>query len=227
MRNLIIALASVFLAQAALAEEPFSVDNYVVELDEEIGGAKLSEYANDWWQWAASMPGDESPVQDTTGVNCGVNQHGSVWFLAGGYGTSLIERSCAIPKEQHLFFPVINMLAYPPQGGSMSCDEVKVMAAQNNQRYVYVRVYVDGSEVQNAERFRVASVDCFDLMGRWPASAGAPIVSPSATDGYWIMLRPLPAGMHKLEFRAFYTNPDQSFGDTVQNISYDLSIGEN
>lgn len=38
------------------------------------------------------------------------------------------------------------------------------------------------------------------------------------------MLQPLPPGPHLLEFRAFYTNPDEALGDMVQNIAYNLTI---
>lgn len=227
MRIFLFTLLSVVFSSAAFAERALSVDSYIVELDEDVGGADRSFYANDWWQWAASMSGSESPVQDITGANCGVNQRGPVWYLAGGFGSSFIKRSCSIPSDRHLFFPAINMLVFPPRGTESTCDQMKAMAAQNNDRYVYVRVYLDGSQVQNAERFRVGSLDCFDLMARAPASADASSIAPSATDGYWIMLRPLPLGQHRLEFRAFYTNPDFDFGGMVQNISYDLTIVEN
>jgi hypothetical protein len=45
---------------------------------------------------------------------------------------------------------------------------------------------------------------------------------PSATDGFWVMLAPLPPGDHHLAFRAFYTNQGAPGGDAVQNISYEL-----
>lgn len=227
MRSLILSVLSLVFSQTAVAEVPFRFADYVVELGEDVGGIDRATYANDWWQWAASMPGSESPVQDLTGEDCAVNQRGPVWYLAGGFGTSLISRSCTVPKDQHIFFPVINMVVYPPRGSSITCDAAKATAAQNNARHVFVRVFLDGFELPNAGRFRVASHECFDLMGRWPADASAPVISPTATDGYWIMLRPLPPGRHKLEFRALYTNPDQAFGGMVQNISYDLLILEN
>lgn len=224
MRFLILIMLTVYFPRAGFAEEAFSVNSYVVELDEDISGENRAAYANDWWQWAASMPGAESPVQDTTGAKCDTNQQGSVWYLAGGYGTSLIRRTCTVPRDRHLFFPVINMLVYPPRGGSITCSGAKEEAARNNNRYTYIRVYIDGVQVQNAERFRVASVDCFNLLAHIPPEVNAPDVSPSATDGYWIMLRPLPVGTHKLDFQAFYTNPEVDFGGMVQNISYDLKI---
>ena len=227
MRSLSLSVLSLVFSHMAVADVPFRLADYVVELDEDVGGTDRATYANDWWQWAASMPDSESPVQDMTGEKCAVNQRGHVWYLAGGFGTSLIARSCTVPKDQHIFFPVINMVVYPPRELSITCDAAKATAAQNNARHVFVRVFLDGFELQNAERFRVASLDCFDLMGRWPAAAGAPVISPTATDGYWIMLRPLPSGQHILEFRALYTNPEQAFGNMVQNISYDLTILEN
>lgn len=224
MRSLVIAIVSMFLSQTAVAEETFSVDGYVVELDEVVANTDRPTFANDWWQWASSMPSRESPVSDTTGANCGVNQRQDVWYLAGGYGTSLIKRSCSVPSDRYIFFPVINMLVYPSQGSTQTCDDMKAMAAENNDRFVYIRVFLDGSQVKNAERFCVASDDCFDLSARVPATASAPSFSPSATGGYWIMLRPLPIGSHHLKFQAFYTNPDSGFGDMVQNITYDLII---
>ncbi len=46
---------------------------------------------------------------------------------------------------------------------------------------------------------------CFNLFERIPDVYEVPSVAPSATDGFWAMLKPLPPGRHKLEFRAFYT----------------------
>jgi hypothetical protein len=217
-------LLAIFSQPAAAG--PFPVDDYVVELGEKVDGRDLSAFVNDWWQWAYSMPDTDSPLRDTTGTNCGVNQQDSVWYLAGGVGSSRISRSCTVPPGQYLFFPVINMLIYTPPGVFATCADTKAAAARNNDRFVYIRVSVDGARVRDAERFRLASTDCFNLTERVEAPYPVPAYAPSATDGYWLMLRPLPPGRHRLEFQAFYTNPDEDFGGMVQNISYELTIPE-
>jgi len=201
-----------------------AIEDYVVAPDASVADLDLSDYANLWWQWAYSTPPDQGAVTDTSGARCDVNQDGPVWFLAGGFGTSKIERTCTIPAGKHVFFPVINMIVYPSNDGDIDCDSAKANAAANNSRYVFIRVNLDGSELKDAERFRIASTDCFDLLGKVPPEYGAPQVFPSATDGYWIMLKALPPGNHHLEFKAAYTNPDESYGGMVQNISYDLRV---
>jgi hypothetical protein len=212
------------LTGAAQAEEPLAIKDYVIEPDGVVAGHPMADYANLWWQWAYSIPDAENPVVDTTGVKCHVGQAGPVWFLAGGFDTAKISRSCTIPAGQHIFFPVINMVAYPPDGAQGDCEMIKAEAAENNSQYVFIRVNLDGSELKDAERFRVASTSCFDLLGMVPPEYGAPQVFPSATDGYWIMLKPLPRGKHHLEFKAAYTNPDESYGGMVQNIAYELTV---
>ena len=46
--------------------------------DSLVADRDLAWYAQDWWQWAFSMPTDQSPIRDTDGRLCGVNQDGSV-----------------------------------------------------------------------------------------------------------------------------------------------------
>ena len=72
------------------------------------------ELAAQWWQWTKSAPAPVNPVRDLSGEHCAVGQTGSVWFLAGGYGSSKIRRRCTVPADQALFFPVIKSLGYDP-----------------------------------------------------------------------------------------------------------------
>ncbi len=206
-------------AAAALAGPP-----PVVAPNETVEGRPLADFANLWWQWAFSMPQDQSPVHDQTGAYCHVGQTAPVWFLAGGFGSAKIERRCDIPAGQHIFFPVINMLVVDDPEVIRPCAALRAEVARNNSSYVYVRVILDGVPVENAERFRLAPETCFAPFAAAPPGARVPRFSTAATDGVWIMLRPLPPGPHRLEFRAFYTNPDEALGDMVQNIAYDLTI---
>ncbi len=211
-------------AQSALAETALAVETYIVQRDEHVENLRQSQLANEWWQWAASMPSEQSPVRDLTGENCGVNQQGLIWNLAGGFGNSKIVRTCAVPSDRYIFFPVINMLVNAQPGSSTTCEDVKAAAARNNDRFVYIRVSINGVQITNTERLRVASQDCFDPFARNSALKSADSRLIGATDGYWVLLRPLPEGKYALEFSAFYTNPDVEFGDMVQNITYDLEI---
>ncbi len=71
---------------------------------------------------------------------------------------------------------------------------------------------------------RSERIDGIDALGGLPETAAAPEVFPAATDGYWMMLRPLPAGHHRLEFSAAYHQPGTPVGRMTQDIRYDLTI---
>ena len=199
----------------------------VIETGDIVQGKSQQEYANAWWQWAVSMPEEDSPVRDKTGSKCGVNQEGPVWFLAGGYGSSKIHRECTIPSGKQLFFPVINMVYYP--GGAdarPTCESVKQSASLNNQYLKTFRVNVDGREYINPVFFRRSPEKCFDLIARKPKKYHPETVYPSATDGYWVMLKPLAPGKHGISFRAEYDRPGSRFGSMFQDIEYSIEVPE-
>jgi len=109
-------------------------------------------------------------------------------------------------------------------GQTRTCEEVRAEAALNNDRYVHLMVEIDGVQIPDLQRTRIAPETCFDLAGRAPPDLEPRPFYPSATDGFWVMLPPLSPGDHRIEFRAFYTNPDTPEGNAVQNISYDIRI---
>lgn len=210
---------------AAVSVAAADPDQLAVPPDAKVAGRALAEYANLWWQWAYSMSPEESAVVDTTGAHCHVNQSGDIWFLAGGYGTSLIQRSCTVPADKHVFFPVINMVYTPPLRIPVTCEQVMRGAALNNEMLLAIAVEIDGELLSDPERYRLKSPECFDLAGGIPADRGALRVYPSATDGYWMMLKPLARGKHVLRFQARYLRPGgDSYSDMAQDIEYQLTV---
>jgi len=196
----------------------------IIGIDEKVSGKHLHEYANMWWQWTRTMNKKESPVIDRIGDKCGVNQNGSVWFLAGGYGSSKISRRCTIPEGKYIFFPIINMAYWPRQGSSITCEGVKNRAALNNDNLLLVNAELDGKKIPDVRKYRIQSEKCFDLLGLIPKKFNAPKVFPSATDGYWLMLKPLTKGQHKLKFSAQYNRANGAFGQMAQDIEYEIKV---
>lgn len=193
-------------------------------LGDYIEDRPLEEYANRWWQWAFSIPPQLSPVRDLTGENCHQGQQGDVWYLAGGYGTSTIRRSCTVPAGKSLFFPVINTVYYPARPLSLSCEDAKTKAALNNDKLLSIHIEIDGISATNPAHTRLRSSDCFDLYGLVPKQYNAPKRYPAASDGYWVMLKPLSPGTHQLKFSASYANEGDPYGDMVQDIEYVLEV---
>lgn len=54
----------------------------------------------------------------------------------GGYNTSRIERTCEVPADRHLFFPVINVVQMLYPATEADCPAIMAEAAQNNDSFV-------------------------------------------------------------------------------------------
>ncbi len=217
-----IIILSVIISTSSIAA---ANQDLLVDSNEKVSGLSQHEYVNMWWQWAVSMNAKNSPVRDRIGTKCAVNQEGPVWFLAGGYGSSKISRKCSIPSDKHIFFPVINMIYFPPSTNTdTTCESVKKGAALNNQYLSAFKVKVDDQEFINPVFHRISSQSCFDLAARKEPDARQSEVYPSATDGYWVMLKPLPVGSHTISFRAEYNRLGGAFGKMVQDIEYTIEV---
>lgn len=201
-----------------------SLEEYMVYPSDYVDGKPVSDYINTWWQWTYSMPTESSPVLDETGEMCDAGQRGAVWFLAGGYGTSKINRNCKIPEDKYIFFPVINMLYRPRKEDAVTCDYAKKQAALNNDHLFSIEVSLDSITAWNPANTRIASENCFDLLGLVPEEDNPPKIYPAATDGYWVMLRPLSKGTHILKFSAKYNREKGAYSKMAQDIEYQLTI---
>lgn len=173
-----------------------------------------------------ASPRDSSPVSDLTGERCGDGQMGNVWFLAGGYGSSKVKRKCTVPAGRTLFFPLINMVYWPtPEGvGKFTCSQAMELAALNNDTAIDLFAEIDGKAMEGLKKYRVASRKCFDTFSRVPTSQKAYTAYPSATDGYWLQLKPLAPGRHTLKFGGRYNRSSADYGRMVQDIEYELVV---
>jgi hypothetical protein len=200
------------------------LEEFMVDPNTYVDGQPVSDYTKTWWQWTYTMPKDKSPVRDVTGKYCHVGQRGNVWFLAGGYGTSKIKRTCVVPEGKYIFFPVINMVYWPRYKGSMTCDAAIESAALNNDKAIDIEVNLDSTSAWNPANTRIRPDSCFDLLGLLPKELNAPKVYPAASDGYWVMLKPLSKGKHFLSFKARYNRDKGAYSQMAQDIEYELTI---
>lgn len=192
-----------------------------------VDNRRAEDHASEWWKWAKSSPRNINPVYDLTGEHCAVGQTGRVWYLAGAFGSAKITRSCRIPENTYLFFPAVNIVYWPRRGVTTNtCDQAIASAAVNNDSALEVFVSVNDDLVDEPKRHRVRTTECFDIYERVPAELGAYRAYPSATDGYWFMLAPLPKGAHVLKFGGRYRSPDprEPYGQMVQDIEYRIVV---
>jgi len=177
-------------------------------------GASYEQWGAAWWQWVFSLHNNVplNPLRTIGDVDCSYGQFGRVWFLVGTVTSGTTARSCQIPTGTWLFFPVFNawsdnVAVSPP----VTIKTLKAQAAS----YVEVselHASVDGVKVHKLFAYRAASapfgytVPALDNMAQyfgadipgkdWPTT----FVFPAASDGYWLMLEPLPLGLHTITF---------------------------
>jgi hypothetical protein len=68
-------------------------------------GQNLGKLTGDWWNWAFST--NPSPV-NPGGDPCGGNFVDGVFFLAGSFTPDAVTRSCTVPANTPILFPVVN-----------------------------------------------------------------------------------------------------------------------
>jgi hypothetical protein len=204
-------------------------------------GSSYSLWSAKWWQWAFSIPEPVNPLTDETGEDCGRGQAGPVWFLGGTFivvetaeGELLgqAERDCTIPAGKAIFIPVINAECSTVEGNGTTEQELRDCAVFFADHVTSVEVTVDGVPLVDLDPpdspFRVQSplfefkLPPDNLIGF--DTGGRTITSPSVSDGYWVMLKPLSRGEHTVHFTAVADfTADLGFVFTL-DITYHLTI---
>ena len=194
-------------------------------------GHTYGEWAANWWQWALETPGSITPIFDTTGEHCAEGQGDHVWFLAGNLGngaSSPVRRSCVVPVGTALFFPLISSYY-----GAFLTDP----ADQKTERFlrsvvacthVDLSAQIDGVSLADDPKRYFAQSPVFDvqlpednLFGASETDIPELLLSPSVAQGYFVFLRPLPAGRHTIRWVASQSCP---FGDFAEDVSYSLTV---
>ena len=106
----------------------------------------------------------------------------------------------------------------------MTCERAKRLAALNNDQLLDINVELNGTIAWNPADTRLSSPECFDALEMVPQEYQAPRIYPSATDGYWVMLKPLEKGRHTLKFQAMYNREGGAYGKMAQDIEYVLHV---
>jgi hypothetical protein len=112
-----------------------------------------------YWQWLLALRQDQNPEKDGEDGRNGANgQSGPVWFVAQGGIT--VERSCTVPANKALFFPVVagecsaqERLPYHDDDEASLRRCISVVLDQA----VAVRCEVDGVPMENRSLHRVPS----------------------------------------------------------------------
>jgi len=206
-------------------------------------GMSYGDWSAAYWQWAYSIPFEENPLLDLSGAQCAVGQSRSgeptpVFFLASVHENALpgspafnqVTRNCTVPAESYLLVPLISFACVdtPDEPDLIPPDEAELRAcvswAGNQIAVDSLHLRVDGKPVQGARRlgkFRAQS----PAFGFTLPEDSLLVYSGRFTglsDGYWVMLEPLPPGVHTVHFGGSLIFDDGlSFG---QDVTYTLTV---
>jgi len=221
---------------AALAENP---NSGVAPVDSSPYGLTYGEWSALHWQWLFSLPVDGHPLFET--ADCSAGQSGQVWFLGGTFAAIEItpgvilgeaDRECTIPAGTALFFPLIDVECSSIEGNGETEAELRECANDFADFIDPSTVFleIDGA-APDMESYRVESplftygpLPDNNVIQLFGLDAPEGTTSPSVSDGYWAMVKPLPVGTHTLYFGgvADYT----SIGGPVfiQDIKYTITV---
>jgi hypothetical protein len=201
------------LASAVHAQAPIAAREAVV-------GQSQADWAVRWWQWALSFGDGPGPIADKSGSQCAAKQDGPVWFLAGAWSNMAtpdkpIVRTCTIPKGKHVFIPIINSVITPDAVPSKPrCSRLQQAVAADIDAAQGMFFELNGARMTALAAHRLSSPSCFDAGELMNPKRN---LNPTAADGYYVILAPLPSGQHTITFGGRTES-------NLQNIRYNLTV---
>lgn len=196
-----------------------------------VTSRRFPELAAKWWQWAYSFPAAQVPFFNQGGpVDASAGQSGNVWFLAGANQGLTTPRIAVIPSGVQLFLPIANLINDYPCPPAFGFEpnlgeslEHFLQRTGNDFMPVLTDLFaeIDGRPLQNLGATRATSpmftftadpalAATFD-----PCIIGTP--QPGVGVGYWLLIAPLPPGIHTLHFGS------PTWG---QDVTYVLDVRE-
>jgi hypothetical protein len=215
----------------------------VVDPGKTLFRKSYNELTGAWSNWLQKEPPATNPAFDTDGRFCDLNQKGEIWYLAGTF-EGVADRFCEVPAGKGIFFPILAFISFAPEFlGQEPCDELtedldQIRCDVNDDTpiaanldalppVVGLEVALDGEPVADLFAYRVQSEPggfTFRLGPLFEASDLEPGDRfPAVADGYWILLKPLPPGLHTVNFSAD-SNTD---GSPDLGANYTLQIVKN
>jgi hypothetical protein len=192
-------------------------------LDSNPFGTPYDEWTSIWWTWLISIPLSESPAADNTGQQCAKNQTGPVWFLAGTF-QGLTERTCVIPADKGILFPVFNLeCSFAEFPNLKTYSELSQCAKEGMDKVTFVQATVDGVQVQNITRTQSLPFNVtFPEQNIFGVQAGH---TTAVSDGFWIFLQPLPPGQHEINFKgALVDYTTTGIVSITNDVTYHLTV---
>ena len=192
-------------------------------------GRDLGDLTADWWNWALQKP---SPLEGSYngGAKCDGSYVKGVFFLAGAAlgAPPKVERTCTVPANKPIFFPVVNVICSKaftghqpkpdPKPYDKKCAEPITDKTIDPPSKFFATL--DGKDLKQQ---RIASgIFQWTIEGKNNPFGLDPGTYPAASDGLWVYLKDgLKPGKHTIKFGGTFKNtPFGNFEGT--HVTYHL-----
>jgi len=181
-------------------------------------GRTYAQWTAKWWEWVLSISKADNPLVDENGKNCANNQSGPVWFLAGTL-KGPAERSCTIPADKAILFPVINVEASIAEEDGTTEEELAARVKFEMDQITNMQAMINGTNLDKLKQYRIQSplfnvtLPADNVLGLPPQT------TKMMSEGFWLFLKPLEPGKYDL-----YSFGSCLAGRIKIGISYHLTI---
>ncbi len=195
--------------------------------DAVIDGRTIPEWTAEWWKWVYAQSTNASALFDTDGSQATNGQPGgSVFFVANIATPGRATRTFTVREGSYLLFPVryvtLDNLNFPLP---LTAAELRDTAAGVVDLMTNLHVTIDGQSIDVSSHRVFSPVFNFDFQSPDNLDSffnGVPVtglVDPIVSDGYWIMVQPLAAGPHVINFGGDIGPPYNSSKDITDSIT--------
>jgi len=169
-------------------------------------GLTYGQWTVKWWNWALSIPTEINPVFDDSGKFANASQKDpNVFFLAGTFDGATVQRRCTVPSGKAILFPVMNYEVNPIEYPHLNTETEMIREAIRDQDdIINLEATINGKKVPF---YRIRSdppvfplTISLDLIESEEVPKGAKTIDKAASDGYWIFLKYLSKGEHRIFF---------------------------
>lgn len=216
-----------------------SVSPHVISLDTEFRDKTYNQWVISFWRWALELPLSPlpHPFEDCNHRPISAAQSGNVWFWATPNAAQLTCNQVAttIPAGTSIFLSVLDGMSIflPMFDGTTSTDTPPIQTFTANQLKIAsafasdiqdLFCTIDGVSVANLAAYRTTT-------GPFSFSAPSPWIfghtggkGTSVADGYYLLLKPLSAGLHTIHYGGKFVIPAGVFGPDEAVIAKNVTL---
>jgi len=183
-------------------------------------GIIYADWIVKWWKWILSIPKERNPALDKIGnyVNEGQSDP-KVMFLSGTFGGPVIRR-CKVSSEKSILMPIINYeCSFADEPSIKSVEGLKSKCKSEIDDIKNISFSIDQFYLNDLAPYRILS-PLFDVhLGENNILDVVQQRTLMISDGYWIFLKPLSVGRHRLTSFGSCQS-----GKIMIGVTYDLHV---